>query len=71
MLQRVVGSIVLFLFVFFLSGWFLMPHLPPVPDRPITVFEAEYWIDNWAGGLLGVVAVLLNLRGMKPAKAGE
>ena len=41
--------------VFFLAGWFLRPHLPPVPDHPVSVFEAEYWKDNWIGYLLGTV----------------
>jgi hypothetical protein len=41
--------------VFFLAGLFLMPHLPPVPDHPIYVFEGEYWEDNWIGYLLGTV----------------
>ncbi len=40
---------------FVLGGWFLMPHLPPRPDHPVTVWEAEYWTNNWAGALLGVV----------------
>ena len=48
--------------VFFLAGWFLMPHLPPVPDHPISVFEGEYWIDNWIGYLLGVVLGGLSAR---------
>ena len=44
-----------FVGVFFLAGWFLMPHLPPVPDHPVSVFEADYWKDNWIGYLLGAV----------------
>ena len=47
--------IVVFGGVFFLAGWLLMPHLPPVPDRPVSAFEVEYWIDNWAGVVLGVI----------------
>ncbi len=44
-----------FVVVFVLAGWFLMPHLPPVPDHRVTVFEAEYWKDNWIGYLLGAL----------------
>jgi hypothetical protein len=47
---------------FVLGGWFLMPHLPPVPERPVTVFEAEYWTINWAGALLGLVLGGLSAR---------
>lgn len=44
-----------FVGVFFLAGWFLMPHLPHVPDHPVSVFEAEYWKGNWAGYALGAI----------------
>lgn len=57
--MRYVSAGALFVLVFALSfvlgGWFLMPHLPPVPDHPVTVFESEYWTDNWAGAILGIV----------------
>jgi len=51
----VVSFVVVFVLVFFLAGWFLMPHLPPTPATPVSVFEARYWIDNWAGALLGAL----------------
>ncbi|MFC1462724.1 hypothetical protein ACFLQU_03875 [Verrucomicrobiota bacterium] len=41
-LSAIVSFIVVFAGAFFLGGWFLMPYLPPVPDRPITVFEGGY-----------------------------
>ena len=44
--------IVMFVLGFVLGGWVLMPHLPPVPDRPVSMFEGAYWVDNWAGALL-------------------
>lgn len=53
--KAVVSFVVVFLFAFVLGGWFLMPHLPPVPDHPVTVFEAGYWTTNWAGALLGII----------------
>ena len=54
--SALISFVFVFVAVFFLAGWFLMPHLPPVPDHPISVFEADYWKDNWIGYLLGVVA---------------
>lgn len=43
-----------FIGTFILAGWFLMPYLPPTPDHPVTVFEGDYWKDNWIGYLLGI-----------------
>jgi len=57
-----VSFLLVFVGVFFLAGWFLMPHLPPVPDRPVSVFEGRYWIDNWIGVVLGVPIGLLSAR---------
>lgn len=61
----------IFVLAFFLGGWFLMPHLPPVPDHPVTVFEWEYWVTNWAGALLGLVLGTLSFRSTlrKPARS--
>lgn len=47
--------LLVFAIVFFLAGWFLMPHLPPTPKVPVSVFELAYWTDNWAGAVLGLV----------------
>jgi hypothetical protein len=55
MAKAIVSFIVVFVIGFVLGGWFLMPHLPPTPDHPVTVFEAEYWTTNWAGALLGLL----------------
>lgn len=55
MAKAIVSFIVVFIIGFILGGWFLMPHLPPVPDRPVSVFEAEYWTTNWGGALLGAI----------------
>ena len=62
MIKAVVSFLVVFIFAFVLGGWFLMPHLPPAPDHPVTVFDAEYWTTNWAGALLGIVLGLLSAR---------
>jgi uncharacterized protein (DUF2062 family) len=62
MAKAIVSFIVVFVFAFFLGGWFLMPHLPPIPDHPVTVFELEYWTTNWAGALLGILLGGLSAR---------
>jgi hypothetical protein len=63
---RYATAVIAFLFMFalgfFLGGWFLMPHLPPVPNHPVGVFEAEYWTTNWAGALLGLLFGALSAR---------
>jgi hypothetical protein len=51
-----------FLGVFILAGWFLMPWLPPYPDHQVRVFEGEYWTDNWVGCLLGTILGALSVR---------
>ncbi len=67
-----VSFIFVFIGVFFVSGWLLMPYLPPVPDRPIWAFEWEYWTDNWIGVLLGIVLGGLSARSvLKKAKREE
>jgi hypothetical protein len=58
----IVSALLVFLFAFVLAGWFLMPHLPPVPSRPVSVWEPAYWVDNWIGVLLGLVLGGLSLR---------
>ena len=52
----------MFAMVFFLAGLFLMPYLPPVPARRITVFEGAYWTDNWIGLVLGLPAGIYSAR---------
>jgi len=75
--MRYVTAVIAFAFMFaigfVLGGWFLMPHLPPVPDHPVGVFEAEYWTTNWAGALLGLALGILSARSSlkrKPQSAG-
>ena len=57
-----ISFIIVFVIVFILGGWFLMPHLPPIPDRLISVYELDYWTDNWAGALLGLILAGLSAR---------
>ena len=57
-----ISFVIVFVFAFILGGWFLMPYLPPIPDRPISVFELEYWTGNWAGALLGLILGGLSTR---------
>ena len=54
-LRACISFVVVAAIGFVLGGWFLMPYLPPVPDRPISIFETEYWTTNWAGALLGLI----------------
>ena len=53
----------LFMFAcgFFLGGMLLMPYLPPTPARPVTLVEGAFWIDNWAGLLLGIILGALSV----------
>jgi len=60
--RATVSFTVVFALAFFLGGWFLMPHLPPVPNHRVSVFELEYWTTNWAGALLGLVLGTLSAR---------
>jgi hypothetical protein len=62
MVKATVSFIVVFVIAFVLGGWFLMPHLPPTPDHPVGVLEAEYWTTNWAGALLGIILGGLSAR---------
>jgi len=57
-----ISFIIVFVIVFILGGWFLMPHLPPIPDRPISVYELDYWTDNLPGALLGLILAGLSAR---------
>jgi hypothetical protein len=61
-LKASASFLVVFAFAFVLGGLFLMPHLPPVPTHPVTVFETEYWSTNWAGAGLGVLLGGLSAR---------
>lgn len=60
LMRGILSFVVVFVLAFILGGWFLMPHLPPVPDHPVSVFELEYWTTNWAGALIGLVLGLLS-----------
>ncbi|HEX2973158.1 MAG TPA: hypothetical protein VHP11_12550 [Tepidisphaeraceae bacterium] len=64
-LSEILSAVVVFGCVFFLAGYLLMPHLPPTPSRPVTVFEREYWLTNWVGLVLGIVAVAVNVALLK------
>jgi hypothetical protein len=54
-MKAITSFVVVFVFAFVLGGYFLMPHLPPVPDHPVSMFELEYWTTNWAGAVLGIL----------------
>jgi hypothetical protein len=52
----IISAIFVFIGVFFLAGWFVLPHVPPVPARPVSALELAYWTHNGIGLLLGLVA---------------
>jgi len=54
-IRAAASFVFVFAIAFILGGYFLMPYLPPVPARPVTVFEWEYWDTNWAGAVLGIL----------------
>ena len=54
-IRATISFAVVFVLAFVLGGWFLMPHLPPTPDHPVSAFELEYWRTNWVGALLGLL----------------
>jgi len=51
----VLAFLLVFAVGFVLGGLFLMPHLPPTPDQPVSAVQWRYWVDNWAGALLGLL----------------
>ena len=65
--------VLMFAVGFFFGGWILMPHLPPVPDHIVHVWELEYWTNNWAGVILGLAIGIPMARSSfryKPRSAG-
>jgi hypothetical protein len=57
-----ISFIIVFVIVFILGGWFLMPHLPPIPESPISVYELDYPTVNLPGALLGLILAGLSAR---------
>ena len=68
-----ISFLFVFVFTFILAGLFLMPHLPPVPEGPVSAFEARFWVDNWVGVLLGILLGSISARSIarKERKKGE
>jgi hypothetical protein len=71
--MKYVSALISFAFVFaavfLMAGLFLMPFLPPIPDRPISALEEEYWLQNWAGLVLGLLLGTMSARSvLKKAK---
>lgn len=54
-LLAAVSFLLVFAIVFVLAGWFILPHVPPTPSHPVSVFEGAYWLANWPGYALGVL----------------
>jgi membrane associated rhomboid family serine protease len=69
--MRLASFVVVFFIVFVLGGLFLSPHLPPIPERPVTVFEVQYWRGNWAGAVLGLFLGWLSDRSARRKRRRE
>ena len=55
MITALLALVVSFSIVFVLAGWFILPHVPPTPTEPVSVFEGAYWLPNWPGYVLGAI----------------
>lgn len=51
-----------FLIGFLICATGLMPHLPPYPPRPGSLFDRTMWTTNWAGAVLGVLLVVREIQ---------
>jgi hypothetical protein len=63
-LSAIISFVFVFVGVFLIAGWFLMPHLPPIPDHQVSAFEMDFWKDNWIGYALGIVAGFWSARSL-------
>lgn len=65
---------VVFISLFFICGWFIMPHVPPYPETEAHPFEVRYWIDNWVGLIVGAscgaISVYQSFRGGEGGRKG-
>ncbi len=51
-----------FVCVFVLSGWYVTPYMPAMPDIPSTIREPAFWTSNWPGVILGVLLGLISAK---------
>jgi len=61
-IKAAIAFALIFFAVFALAGWFILPHVPPTPDRPVSVVEGAYWLPNWPGYIAGAVLGTLSAR---------
>jgi hypothetical protein len=67
-----IAFLLVFAGVFLVTGWYILPKLPPMPQIPDKMSNPQFWANNWASLLAGfVVAVLaaFSILKMKPKKA--
>ena len=62
LLSALISFAIVFACVFMLCGWFVMPHLPAVPEIPPSVYDPQFWLANWAGLAMGVGLGLISAR---------
>ena len=68
LLSALVSFAIVFGCVFLLCGWFVMPHLPAVPEIPPSVYDPQFWLSNWAGIGLGACLGLISARSVMKKK---
>ncbi len=68
-----ISFVLVFTCVFVLSGWFVTPYLPSMPEITFDVRDPQFWTTNWAGvalgGLMGLVSARSVLSKKKKKKA--
>ena len=60
--------VVVFICVFVLSGWFVTPYLPSMPELTADIRDPQFWTSNWAGVGLGGVVGLVSARSVLSKK---
>lgn len=68
LLSALVSFAIVFICVFMLCGWFVMPHLPSVPEIPPSMYEPQFWLSNWAGIAMGLGLGLISARSVMKKK---
>ena len=68
LISALVSFVVVFGVIFVLSGWFVTPHLPKLPDIPAKISQPEFWTSNWPGVSLGGLMGLVSARSIVSRK---
>ena len=62
LVSAIVSFVLVFVCIFFLSEWFVAPHLSFLPSVPVTVRDHQFMVSNWAGIALGILLGLVSAR---------